>query len=115
MQETANEQRNKVPGVPFVKGDPRINHNGRPKETEGQKIIKKARKELIEEYKDILTDSLHLIHPALIAKAVEGDVPAIKEIHDRVMDKAKQNTDITSKGESIVANINIIQPDGFKS
>lgn len=74
---------------------------GRPADTIEDKIIKKATKELIAEYKESLGESLPLIKPVIIAKALEGDMSAIKEIHDRVMDKSKQPTDITSGGETI--------------
>lgn len=75
---------------------------GRKPETEETRIIKKATKQLISEYKEALGESLPMIKPILIAKALEGDMTAIKEIHDRVMDKSKQPTDITSGGESII-------------
>lgn len=84
--------------VPGVSGNP----EGRTPETIEDKIIKKATKELIAEYKEGLGESLPLIKPIIIAKALEGDMAAIKEIHDRVMDKAKQPTDITSGGKPIV-------------
>jgi len=74
-----------------------------PGPTEETKIIKKATKELVAEYKEALGESLPLIRPILIAKALEGDMTAIKEIHDRVMDKAKQSTEETS-------NINVLMP-----
>lgn len=74
---------------------------GRPVETLEQKLIKKASKEIIAEYKEALAEALPLIKPVIIAKALEGDISAIKEIHDRTMDKAKQSTDVTSNGESI--------------
>ena len=77
------------------------NPNGRPPDTEQDKIIKKATRELIAEYKESLGEALPLIKPVIIAKALEGDMQAIKEIHDRVMDKAKQPTDLTSNGETI--------------
>lgn len=82
---------------------------GRPPETEKDKIIKKATKQLIAEYKEALGESLPLIKPVLIAKALEGDISAIKEIHDRVMDKSKQPTDITSDGQAI----NIVIPQAL--
>lgn len=74
---------------------------GRPADTLRDKIIKKATKELIAEYKESLGEALPMIKPVIIAKALEGDMQAIKEIHDRVMDKSKQPTDITSGGETI--------------
>lgn len=77
------------------------NPAGRPKETEEQKLLRKTRKQLIEEYKDALAEALPLISPVLVAKALEGDIPAIKELHDRTMDKAKQATDITTNGKDL--------------
>ena len=84
------------------------NLEGRPPDTFEQKIIKKATRELIAEYKEGLGESLPLIKPIIIAKALEGDMTAIKEIHDRVMDKAKQATDITSNGKTIVLPYEIL-------
>lgn len=83
--------------IPGISGNP----EGRPPETQEDKIIKKATKELIAEYKESLGEALPLIKPIIIAKALEGDMTAIKEIHDRVMDKAKQPTDLTSNGNEL--------------
>lgn len=88
------------------------NPAGRPKDTPEQKLIRKATKQIIEEYKQALAEALPMIQPVLIAKAIEGDIQAIKEVHDRTMDKSKQPTDITSKGEQIVTAINIVNPNG---
>lgn len=96
----------------FIEGNP---GGGRPKDTPEMKIIKKATKELIAEYKEGLGEALSLIKPVLIAKALEGDVPAIKEIHDRVMDKAKQATDITSNGKTIVLPVEILNKNATNS
>lgn len=85
----------------FVVGNP---GGGRPANSTippEQLAIKKATKQLIEEYKEALGESLPLIKPVLIAKALEGDISAIKEIHDRVMDKAKQSTDVTTNGKDL--------------
>jgi len=83
--------------IPGVSGNP----DGRPPETEETKIIKKAQRELISEYKEKLAEALPLISPVLIAKAMEGDMQAIKEVNDRVMGKAEAKTDITSGGEKL--------------
>lgn len=83
----------------FKEGNP---GGGRPKDTEETKILKKARRELIEEYKDLLASALPTVGPIFMSKVLDGDIPAIKEYHDRVMDKASQPTDVTSKGEKIV-------------
>ena len=100
--EELQESENNCIGEPFKEGfDPRRNLAGRPPDTEQDKIIKKATKQLIAEYKEALGESLPLIKPVLIAKALEGDISAIKEIHDRVMDKAKQPTDVTTNGKDL--------------
>ena len=66
------------------------NPNGRPKETEEQKVIKKATKEFIKDYKEKLAEALPQISPVLIAAAISGDIKAIKEVNDRVMGKPEQ-------------------------
>ena len=66
------------------------NPNGRPILTLEEKLLKKSIKEFVEEHKQSLAESLPKISPALIKKAIGGDVPAIKEIHDRVMGKPTQ-------------------------
>lgn len=73
---------------------------GRPKGSMGDPI-KKARKQLIEEYKDALAEALPDINPVLVAKAIQGDIQAIKEVNDVIVEKATKKTDLTSKGESI--------------
>lgn len=74
---------------------------GRPVETEEKKLIKRAVKELVAEYQENLAQFLPDVAPSLIKKAIEGDVPAIKEFHDRIMGKAEQKSDITSGGKPI--------------
>ena len=69
---------------------------GKKPDTPEQKLEKKAIKQFIAEYQERLAAALPLIDPVLIKKAKGGDVPAIKELHDRVMGKAPQRTDITS-------------------
>lgn len=90
--------------IPGVSGNP----DGRPPLTEEEKIVKKAQKELISEYKEKLAEALPLISPVLIAKAMEGDMQAIKEVNDRVMGKAEAKTDITSGGEKIPVLVKFI-------
>jgi hypothetical protein len=77
------------------------NPNGRPIETEEKKLIKKAVKEIVSEYKETLANALPNIGPVLLKKAIEGDITAIKEVHDRAMGKAEQKTDVTSGGEAL--------------
>lgn len=68
---------------------------GRPKDTEESKIKKKVIKEIIKKYEASLADILPEIVPILRDKALIGkDIQAIKEIHDRVMGKPRQNIGI---------------------
>ena len=64
-------------------------------------IIIDLKNEAQQKYKQALTEALPLLQPVLIAKALEGDIPAIKEIHDRTMDKSKQPTDVTTNGKEL--------------
>lgn len=66
-----------------------------------QLAIKKATREIIKEYKEALGEALPMIQPVLLAKALEGDMTAIKEIHDRVMDKSRQNVGLDGGGEGL--------------
>ncbi len=93
MEETVENTNKQQVGVPFSKDDPRINRDGRPPMTEEEKLLKKAQRDLIKEYKESLKEALPLISPVLIAKALEGDMPAIKEVNDRVMGKAKETVE----------------------
>lgn len=107
MEEETGENRDKQGRfIPGVSGNP----DGRPPDTEQDKIVKKATKELIAEYKESLGEALPLIKPILIAKALEGDMTAIKEVHDRVMDKARQNVGLDGGGEGIA----IVFDNAFK-
>lgn len=98
---TAPEQLKPYLFQPGQSGNPA----GRPVEDKETKLIRKAAKEIIKEYKEALAEALPLIQPVLIAKAIEGDMTAIKELHDRAMDKAKMPTDITTNGKDIVINV----------
>lgn len=95
-----NSENQKIVGRPFSKGVSG-NPNGRPKDTPEKKLEKRVLKELISNYQQKLAEALPKIEPVLVAKAMAGDVPAIKELHDRVMGKPQQKTDITSGGKPV--------------
>ena len=86
-----------ITGKGFVKGDPRINREGRKADTPEQKLEKKAKKEFIKEYIKGLREALPVISPILITKAIEGDMQAIKEINDRVLGKPIQKQEIKAE------------------
>ena len=81
-------------GVPFQKGDPRINREGRPKKIPNLDV-------LLAELLDDEDQSAKLILAALIEKAKEGDVLAAQVILDRAYGKPKESVDIVSNGETI--------------
>jgi hypothetical protein len=81
----------------LLPGQPPLNPEGRPKDTEEKKLLRKTAKQIIAEYKEALAEALPMIQPVLIAKALEGDMTAIKELHDRSMDKAKQATELSGE------------------
>ena len=70
------------------------NPNGRPVLSEEQKlekkIEKKAIKELVSEYKESLSEVLPELSPVLKKRALEGDIQAIKELHEVVEVKSKE-------------------------
>ena len=107
MEETGNIRNEQGQFVKGTSGNPL----GRRPDTEEAKIIKKATKQLIAEYKETLTNALESISPILIAKALDGDIQAIKELHDRSMGKPEQSTDITSGGQPI----NIVFDNSFQN
>lgn len=74
---------------------------GRKKDTPVKKIQKKIIKQLVEEYKESLAEALKDISPVLKEKAKSGDMAAIREINDILVDKAIKKTDITSGGQPI--------------
>ena len=82
---------------------------GRNEQTEADIIKTKAINLLAKEYRATLANSFPDVAPALIKKALEGDVPAIRELKETVIGKAPQRQDITSGGEPlpILGNITI--------
>jgi hypothetical protein len=75
---------------------------GRPELTPEQALVKRAIKDLVNEYKEDLAQYLPQIKAKLGEKAVAGDIQFIKELHDRVMGKPEQHTDITTQGRPII-------------
>lgn len=68
---------------------------GRPKGTLAKSTLDamELRKKLIAKYEE----KHEAVTDALIFKAVMGDVPAIKELHDRVYGKSMQSIEMTGK------------------
>ena len=77
---------------------------GRPKDTKDTletKIIKKAVKQYLEEYEESLAEALPEISPVLKAKAKEGDMSAIREIHEVIGAHKKS-------GGSVIVDSNVL-------
>lgn len=98
-QETIRDEQGRF--VPGVSGNP----SGRPVETEEQKLKRKATEIVLQEYIEELSQALPHIQGPLLDKAKGGDVSAIKEIHDRVFGKPKQNIDVKGEMTSKVVSI----------
>lgn len=88
MPETEQNRAIRNPDGTFAQGT--APGPGRPPDTEEVIIQKKAVKEIVKEYKESLAEVLPALSTVLKEKALTGDIPAIKEVHDRVMDKAPQ-------------------------
>lgn len=92
-------------GVPFQKGDPRINREGRPKKIPNLDM-------LLAELLDDEDQSAKLILAALIEKAKDGDVRAAQVILDRAYGKPKESIDIVTNGESLNQEKRFVFSDG---
>ena len=74
----------------------KANPNGRPKSNwTWAGLIKEAMEEMQEDGEPVKKK----ISRSLIAKALSGDVQAIKEIGDRIDGKPKQSVDVDNSGE----------------
>lgn len=51
------------------------------------------------------------IFEALLQEAKNGNIPALRELFERVWGKEVANVDLTSKGQALPGAINIITPD----
>lgn len=78
------QQHNSMVGRPFQPGQSG-NPNGRPKSKPFREAIQRALEEAGDDKK-----ALQAVAAALVGKAMMGDVPAIKEIADRIDGKVTQ-------------------------
>ena len=99
MEESVQNGHNRQPDGTFGPGNI-ANPNGRPigsKDNPEKKVLK----QLIEEYRERLADSLEKLDPVLLAEALKGNVQAIKEVHEVVGSHAPKKTDITTDGKPL--------------
>jgi len=87
-------------GVPFVKGDPRINRDGRP---EGSvSIVEGIKKKLLEIEPENKKTYLDLFLTRYFRTAIkDGDVQLLKDFINRVDGMPKQSTDLTTNGKDL--------------
>jgi hypothetical protein len=88
--------------IPGVSGNP----EGTKPWPEEKKLMKRAIKEIVEEYKDNLANALPKIEPVIIEKAIKGDMVAIKEIHERVIGKSSDDKPIDVVHKVLVEFVN---------
>ena len=92
--------------MPFKKGDPNINRKGAPpKEWSWAGLIRKQMEATGLDGREVR----EAVTASLVAKALEGDVNAMKEIGNRLDGMPKQSNDITSNGESLNGLITVIK------
>jgi len=91
--------------MPFVKGDPRINREGRP---EGSISVVSALKRELAKCPDGEKKSyLELLVKRILKKGiVDGDASIIKDIINRVDGLPQQNLDLTTLGQKITPIFN---------
>src|SRR3990167_6270789 len=98
---------NSVVGKPFPKGVSG-NPKGRPPTTPEQKLIKKATKDIINEYKESLAEVLPELSPIMKEKALNGDIAFIKELHEVTEVRGGKNPTMQINLIQIIERINNI-------
>jgi len=118
--------------VPFKKGDPKINRNGRPPKTVGS-VLKELKEkgfvavtkhQVVETYltlvavnndalRDIIADDHSPVLNKIVAKRLlnKDGFEIIEKMLDRAIGKAEQKTDLTSNGQTLPAIVNILPPE----
>lgn len=106
MADSKKTEKKLRPGlIPFVKGDPRINRNGRPPGS-GISITTEIKKKLEEVHPDQKATYLELLINKIFKQAIDnGDQHMIKNIWNYIDGMPKQTTDLTSGGEPLKMGI----------
>ena len=88
--------------IPFTKGDPRINRNGRPRVLpELKEVLNEILSEEITNQKGEKATRLEAILRTLNAKAQKGDIRAIQEVLDRAFGKAKSSAEMEENNSPV--------------
>jgi hypothetical protein len=90
--------------LPGNSGNPKGRTPDTPEQKLKKEIAKKMKEEYAQEYLGRLAEALPEIAPILIAKAVGGDMQAIKEINDRVIGKP---SDPNQGGNVVAVQVNV--------
>jgi len=91
--------KNNIVGIPFKKGDKRINRKGRPKGA-GISITTEIKRELESIPKGHKASYLQLLIKQILKKAIlDGDGDMIKQIWNYLDGKPKESIDITDRTE----------------
>lgn len=107
MEESVSNGRN--PDGTFAQGNP--GGPGRPELTDEERAKKQALKEYVAEYRETLQELLRITPLALKKKIEEGDVSAIRELHERTLGKVDQKIEVTAPKPILGGLTNAIQSD----
>lgn len=99
--ELTTQKQRKVPGVPFKKGDPRINREGRPKGTFSLVEMIKNKLQEVPEGKD-KTYAQYFIEQLMKKAVIEGDTQMMRDMINRVDGMPKQGIDHTTNGKDFI-------------
>ena len=113
MDESVKIGDNRQPDGTFGPGN-NANPGGRPLDTEEYKLKRLVLKKVIANYQESLAEILPDLPPVLKAKALSGDIQAIKEIHSRVMGDPPKDLNI-GQSPDMPFTINIIKDDKGKN
>jgi len=116
-----SETRRRGPGRPFVKGDPRINRNGRPKTSDALRaLILRVLHEvalegdapktvkIIDAQGEIVERQVTVVE-SIVYEWARGDYQQKRALIEFAYGKPAQAVDVTSGGEKLAARVEVVE------